>query len=277
LLKVRSQQQVVELAGERREVVAERGIDEVHVGLVDQQHAGQSPREIRDRRGIEQDAGRRMRIDHAGEPRVGRVQPVGEIPGKLPVRRERHRDDPGVLDLGEYGIQRITGIGHAEGAARIHEGGHREAQGLVAAMGHDELVPVDAVQRREPVAQAVRGWLRVGAQGADVESGQRALHAGRRWIGVLVGISLMVRLSSGCSPTGSRPCAGCCRVRNSSDCLAGFRAAVLEARQLLPHSGDLRGIDVGDGDPVAIGALGEDPAHGSTIIECPHERRVPQW
>ena len=111
----RSEQQHVVVGGQQgREVVAEPGINEVHVCLVHQQHAIEFSSQAGDGPGVQENAGRRVGIHNAGQSRPGGVHPLGEVAGQRPIGRQLHAHHVAVLHGRQHGTQGIARLGGPE-------------------------------------------------------------------------------------------------------------------------------------------------------------------
>jgi hypothetical protein len=128
--------------------------------------------------------------------------PAQHPPDLVEVEREvlaaLARDDSGVRDLGDVGVQ---GVGRLEGGHRTARAPVGEAQGLedlVGAVGHEHLRRRDAVVGGDGLAQ--RGGVAVGVA-VPVEAGELGLEglpeARRGRLGGLVGVQADVDVDLG--------------------------------------------------------------------------------
>ena len=184
------QQHVRQRARERHHVVPVRRVHEVDVGLVHQQHAAELPRHRLEQRRAQQRARGGVRVHHHREVRARRIPARHRVCGRLEFGVQRHLRERAVLDLRQHRVQRVRGLEHAQRHAGIEEGGDRQAQQFVAAVGHHHVVARDAVHGGGGVAEVVRERRRVAAQARDVEGRECGGHGRGRRVGVLVGVEL---------------------------------------------------------------------------------------
>ncbi len=166
---------------------AGRNASEIDIGLVhDHHHVLIVPQDILHLLKRQETAGRRVWIRENDAAVRLIVIPGTDV--EIRVQRPRFIGDPE-----KFRPHRIEGIGHVreqDGLIRVEKGQKSHAQHVVGTHAHEDLLRREAVTAGQRLHEAARLRVRVPAESLRVHGAERRLHAGRRRIGILIGVQL---------------------------------------------------------------------------------------
>ena len=167
-----------------------RGIDEVDVRFVHEEHALELGRDRLDGFPVEEPSRRGVGVHEEGETGAAAVERRGEAVGHLPPVGKRQLDRASTVDPDEDLVQAVGRGCDRDRLSGIDVGGEGEAKQLVTPVGGDDFVRIDPMQARRRHPEGVGGGGRIAAQAFDGKPRDGPGDGRRRRVGVLVGIEL---------------------------------------------------------------------------------------